>query len=160
MKIIYTSKNEEIYVDDDDYELMNKYLWRISGDGYATRTVQSANGKKVCMRMHREIMSTPNGMVVDHINHIRCDNRKENLRVCSQSENLMNKRKSDKNTSGVTGVSWHKPLEKWRAAIKVKGRKKHLGYFVLFDDAVKARKEAEKIYFGEFMYNQKMDRAI
>lgn len=83
---------------------------------------------------------------IDHINGIRNDNRLENLRVVPQSENLKNLRLSNKNLSGRTGVCWHKEFGRWHAQIKTGGVKKHLGYFVDFNDAVAARKKAEQQY--------------
>ena len=63
------------------------------------------------------------------------------------------------NTSGVTGVYWHKRHESWVARIGVKNKSIYLGDFSNFDDAVKARHNAEKIYFGEFspLYKQFQD---
>jgi hypothetical protein len=54
------------------------------------------------------------------------------------------------NKSGKTGVSWRKQRSKWHAHIKVDGKEIHLGFYDVFDDAVSARIEAEKKYFGEF----------
>lgn len=62
-----------------------------------------------------------------------------NLKWSTYSEQNLNRRTQKNNTSGVKGVCWHKPSKKWVAQYK----KEHLGYFTEFDDAVKARKEAE-----------------
>jgi len=69
------------------------------------------------------------------------------------SQNSMNQITKSNNMSGTKGVNWHKSKNKWRAFIGVKGKHIHLGLFENFDDAVKARKEAEKKYFGEFSYD-------
>lgn len=84
------------------------------------------------------------GMEIDHINHIRDDNRIENLRLVSKHENLKNQSKRNDNTSGVTGVSWNKREQKFRAYININGKEKHIGYFVDFESAVLARKALEK----------------
>ena len=100
--------------------------------------------------------------IVDHIKHIEddknsCrDNRKENLRKVTQSKNSMNRRKQRNNTSGTTGVYYRKNENKWVARIKIMGKEKFLGYFTNYDDAVKARKAAEEIYFGEYSYSNSM----
>lgn len=86
----------------------------------------------------------PNG--VDHKNRIKDDNRWNNLRTATQLENCKNASKSKKNTSGITGVRWHKSHNKWIATIKVNYHKKHLGLFEEFEDAVNARKAAEIKY--------------
>ncbi|MDU7405670.1 MAG: HNH endonuclease [Citrobacter portucalensis] len=88
----------------------------------------------------------PEGMSVDHLNHVRDDNRIENLRLVSHRQNMMNMAKSKANTSGVTGVHWFKSRNKWVAKITVKGKSKTLGYFSDFQCAVNCRKKAEKLY--------------
>ncbi len=84
---------------------------------------------------------------IDHINGVRDDNRLVNLRGVSRQENNRNARRRRDNTSGVCGVYWHKGKQKWRAHIKVDGRKVHLGYFPEKTDAIAARQAAE-IEFG------------
>jgi hypothetical protein len=59
------------------------------------------------------------------------------------SVNQRNATKNSKNTSGATGVRWHKPNQKWLASIRLLGKYKHLGYFEEFNDALHARKTAE-----------------
>lgn len=83
---------------------------------------------------------------IDHIDHDKTNNKISNLRLASDSVNNKNKSKQHNNKSGVTGVSWFKDCSKWRAEIKVDGRKKHLGLFSKFEDAVAVRKAAEEQY--------------
>lgn len=83
---------------------------------------------------------------VDHINHNRNDNRWENLRGVSKTENGQNRSKQSNNKSGFTGVSWHKSMGKWIVHIKANGKILHLGYFKNKDKAIKKRKEAEIKY--------------
>jgi len=83
---------------------------------------------------------------IDHINHVRNDNRIKNLRTVSCKENQKNKLMHKNNTSGVIGVHWYKPRMKWKAGIKVNGELNHLGYFTSLREAAKARKEAERKY--------------
>jgi len=84
--------------------------------------------------------------VIDHINRKPSDNRIVNLRSVSQQENTKNGSLSKNNTSGHNGVYWHRPRNKWCAYIKVDYKKKHLGLYADIDDAIMARKEAEKEY--------------
>lgn len=83
------------------------------------------------------------GEEIDHINHIRDDNRGVNLEKKRHLGNGRNKSKAKNNTSGVTGVYWHKQCHKWKAAIRVDDVLIHLGTFQSFEDAVSARKQAE-----------------
>lgn len=87
----------------------------------------------------------PNGDI-DHINHVRTDNRIINLRVVDKAENNKNITKRGNNTSGVNGVWWHKQNKKWCAELNINGIKKHLGCFESIDDAKKARLTANEKY--------------
>ena len=83
---------------------------------------------------------------IDHINVDNKDNRLNNLRDIPQSINLKNRRKSCNNTSGVTGVIFHKNTNKWFATIETEGIRHSLGYYENFNDAVDARETAEIKY--------------
>lgn len=88
----------------------------------------------------------PEGMEIDHINHVRYDDRIENLRLVTAVVNCQNKGKYISNTSGVTGVSWDRKNLKWFVTIRVNKKNVFLGRFDKFDEAVKVRKEAELLY--------------
>lgn len=83
---------------------------------------------------------------VDHINHIRDDDRLCNLREVDRGINGKNCSMSPRNESGHTGVTWNKREKKWMARIRVKGVQYNLGYYHDMNDAVAARREAEKRY--------------
>jgi hypothetical protein len=83
---------------------------------------------------------------LDHVNHDPADNRIENLRQVSQSDNMKNMKRHRNNTSGTTGVFWHSRRRKWLVNIRAHGRTLHLGYFADKQDAVAARKAAEARY--------------
>ena len=89
--------------------------------------------------------------LVDHKYGDRTNNKIKDLRLASKSQNGTNhiKLRSD-NTSGVIGVSWCKDKKKWGSRIYHYGVQKHLGYFTNKEDAIKARREAEIKYFGDF----------
>lgn len=139
-------------VDDDDFQRVSSIKWHIlSSIGYAVHTKHIGyEGKKQIQRpvyMHRFIMNTPNGMDTDHINHDRLDNRKENLRVCTRSQNHCNRR-HNKSTSGVTGVK--RSGNNWTARISIKGKEIHLGTYKTLIEASLARNKATMEYHGEF----------
>ena len=159
MKIIYTNKGEEIFVDDEDYEELNSFTWYVLNNGYAMRTPRKGHHKR--MLMHRLIMDCPNGMFVDHINHDKLDNQKQNLRICTRIENCQNKNVPANNTSGVVGVTWHEYTRNWEVGIKINKEHIYLGVFEDFDEAVKIRKEAEEKYYGEFRnVDMKIDEEV
>jgi len=144
----YTSNtNEPFYFDLEDYDRIKDYCWSKGNFGYIITAIH-----KNIILMHRLIMNCPKDMEVDHIYHVNHDNRKSELRIVTRSQNQMNRKIFKNNTSGVKGVNWEKFANKWRAQIKIKYNKIHLGLFDNFEDAVKARKEAEVKYFGEYNY--------
>lgn len=102
--------------------------------------------------LHRLIMEPGYDMEVDHINHNVLDNRRENLRLCTREQNLMNRRKNKKSSSQFKGVSFYRPLNKWKAQIKINHKKIHIGYFENEIDAAKAYNKAAILYFGDFAY--------
>lgn len=102
-------------------------------------------------KVHRIIWEIHNGIIpdnmeIDHINHKRDDNRIENLRITSGRVNSMNIAISSANSSGCMGVSWIDRISKWQVYIGVNGKQIYIGVFENFEDAVLARKSAEKIY--------------
>lgn len=142
--VLYNKHCEEIgrtLIDLDDVDKARSYKWGIN-KGYA----QSSKG----ILLHRLIMNPGDDMVVDHINHDKLDNRKDNLRICSTRQNTMNQDVSKNSTSGITGVTWDKTNGKWMAYIKVNYRQITLGRFTNLDDAIQARMDAEIEYFGEY----------
>jgi len=92
----------------------------------------------------------PRNNEIDHKDRNGLNNKINNLRLATRSDNCKNRSMAENNTSGVTGVYWHIRRRKWAAQIKWNGKQKHIGYFVNKEDAKQVRKEAEKKYFGEF----------
>lgn len=83
---------------------------------------------------------------IDHIDGNGLNNRIANLRAVTELENAKNARLQCNNTSGATGVVWHKECRKWKAQIRGNGRVLHLGVFARKEDAIAARKQAERQY--------------
>jgi hypothetical protein len=84
---------------------------------------------------------------IDHINKNTSDNRIENLRLANRTQNNQNRKKFSNNSSGHTGIIWHKKDKLWTAYIGVNKRKVFLGEFKIIEDAIDARKKAEKEFF-------------
>lgn len=150
----YTSKGEEFYFDLEDYDLIKNYCWYIRDDGYVVTNVYFNTNYNRPLLFHKLLL--PDEIQIDHKNHKKYDNQKENLRPCNNSNNQWNKGLYKNNTTGVTGVSWDKRRRKWRVRINVCKKEIFIGFFDDFDDAVKARKEAEERYFGEWSYDNSM----
>lgn len=146
---VYDNTNNKIIIDRDDFDKIKDFYWYVDKKGYVVATEQ----KKV-IKLHRFLLNiTDKYQCVDHINHIKIDNRKSNLRIVSNSQNLMNHKKFSSNTSGITGVNWHKRDCVWQAQITVNNKKIYLGSFNDFEEAVKIRKQAEEKYFGKYSYD-------
>jgi hypothetical protein len=108
------------------------------------------NVNKKPQLVHRIIMIMAgmdiNGKQTDHINHIRDDNRLENLRAVDQYENSKNQTLKKTNKSGVVGVSWKKQRNKWTANIQVNKKQYYLGMFLNKEEAITARQDANIKY--------------
>lgn len=116
---------------------------------YAASYIRS-EGKKVKVYLRRIICKAEKGQYVDHINGNTLDNRKENLRICSYSENQMNRKIVSNNSSGHRGISYEKRTGLWTARVKFKGKSKWLGRFQSKDDAISVYRESARKLFGEF----------
>lgn len=146
MKKIPLTQGKSALVSDEDYEYLNQWKWCAQKIG---RTFYAVRGSRNSHRYMHRVIADKLGFKsqVDHINRDGLDNRRSNLRDTTQKQNLENTRVWGHNTSGYKGVCWYKPYSKWRARITHYGRTIHLGYFDNIEDAVKARKAAEKKYF-------------
>ena len=128
-------------IDFIDIELFLSNNWHISNNGY----LKCEEGL-----FHRLILNVEDDLVVDHIDRNKNNNLRNNLRICTRQENTMNSGLSRNNITGVTGVSYRKDKNKWRAYIFLNGKQITLGHFSNFDEAVVARLLGEKEYFGDF----------
>ena len=146
-----TNTNNKFYFDLEDYELIKDICWWETTNGYIT-------SKSILL--HRKIMNPDKNMIIDHINHNKRDNRKCNLRLCTKGENNINKGIKSDNKSGCTGVSYNNEKHKWMASISRDGVDHRLGYFLHLEDAIKARKEAEEIYFNEWGYDKSINQNV
>ena len=135
-------------VDDEDYEWLSQWSWHCN-HGYAVR-IKQVNGKRTLIRMHRSILKAGIGMIVDHKNGNKLDNRRKNLRFCTHAENMRNSKMPSRNRTGLKGVSFHKHIKKWIASIKFNGERTNLGYFTTPEEAHKAYCEKAKELHGEF----------
>lgn len=143
----YTAKGEEFYFDLEDYNKIKDYCWYFER-GYVK--AHSIDDNKKIVQFHRIVL--PDTDRVDHINHHTNDNRKQNLRAVTRSQNAMNMKSNSRNTTGIIGVSWNKLHNKWQVRIKLNTKDALLGYFDDFTEAVKVRINAEQERFGEFAY--------
>ena len=147
------SQGYEAMIDVDDIKIVDDKNWSATVTPhtvYAHGRMKRMDGTLRRISIHREIMGNPVGMEVDHISGNALDNRRENLRILTHSDNVKNARIRNDNTSGYKGVMWHKATQKWLSKIQINGKRIHLG---LFDTPAKAHAaycEASARLHGDF----------
>ena len=153
----YCKNGYEFYFDKNDYELIKDYNWGKSGGGYIT--TRDGESLKTIL-MHSLILNfiSSKEKMIDHKNRKRNDNRRENLRIVTNTQNIMNMSTYQKtlDKSGVKGVTFDKTKNKWQATIRLNRKLIKLGHFEKHDleSAIVCRLMAEKEYFGEYSAQQ------
>jgi hypothetical protein len=152
MKKISLSKNNDFaLVDESDFEWLNRDKWHLD-EGYAVRTCYA--GRKCKVYMHRAIMGAfKPGIQVDHINQNKLDNRRCNLRFCTNAQNKRNQfKRKGVSQSKFKGVYFkkHLKLKPWVAQIRLDGKLIHLGCYAEEWAAAIAYNTAAVFHYGEF----------
>jgi len=139
-------------VDDADYSRVSKHVWSAARRACATYAAAGfwIEGRSKNDYLHRFVMNPPEGMQVDHINGNGLDNRKSNLRVCTNAQNNANHAKRRGSALEKRGV--FRVGKKFRAVIAPNGVSKHIGYFHTEEEAAIAYDNAAKEAYGEFAY--------
>lgn len=143
-------------VDVADYERLSFFKWSLR-DGYARRArrISDVPGKASAIMMHREVLCAPEGMLVDHANRNRLDNRKTNLRICTVEQNAQNSSRHKDARSPYRGVYEHRDTRaggcvRYVARIGFNGNQLHLGRFITPEDAAAAYDVAARKLHCEF----------
>lgn len=135
-----TFAGHKFTIDLRDLDLVCNFCWHKSNTGYFVTHIN----RKIT-QIHRLLLDPPEDMYVDHVNRDKSDNRRCNLRVCTQSENSRNQGVSKLSVTGVTGVTI--TAEKTYYAYIAN---KYIGKYKNIDEAIVARLSAEKELYGEF----------
>lgn len=158
MAEIKLSRGMVAIVDDCYYEELSQHKWHVVKGNpttwYAVRHVWiSGTGKKIVVRMHREVVRLSGrevGKFVDHIDGNGLNNCDGNLRSATAQENKRNSRVRSDSLTGIKGVAYVASKNAWRSRIFHNGRNRHLGYFQSPEAASEAYSEAAERIFGEF----------
>lgn len=135
-------------IDAADASLVTDTLWSATHIGRRWYAIGRINGEQVLM--HRLITNAAIGMDVDHIDGDGLNNKRDNLRIATRSQNMANVSIGPRSKSGFKGVSWHAGAGRWRATTISNGRQVHLGYFDNVEDAARAYDAKAREIFGEF----------
>ena len=143
MLVYMDERKAPFMIDESDFECVSYYTWHKGPHSRYVKTHLKINGAYRDIALHRFLFGdAPEGLMWDHINRNTLDNTRTNLRVVTSSINNRNRGMHADNTSGFKGVCKHR--NHWRADISYDGIRFHLGTFDTIEEAVEARKAAEK----------------
>lgn len=147
MALIKLTRGKHAIIDDEDLDRVRQHTWNCLKIGYAQCNRKTGEFAKTLL--HRFILNYPKGNI-DHVNGDKLDNRKINLRVATQSQNMANTGKRMTNKSGHKGVCWNKKYSKWEATLTKDYKHIFLGYFNEKLEASKAYNKGAVLHYGEF----------
>ena len=146
ISLIPLTQGKYAIVDTEDYAFLMRWKWHASQGTSTWYAERMEKGTK--LKMHRAIMNVPKGMDIDHRNHYGLDNRRQNIRVCTRTQNQQNQRPTVGCTSKYKGVS--RESGKWRSRICIHNRNISLGAYESEIAAARVYAEKAKELFGEF----------
>lgn len=156
MAEVYLTRGKIALVDDEDYERVSQFQWYAAPHSKTWRamTPMMCNGKKKMVYLHRFILNAPDGISIDHKNGNALDNRRDNLRFATTSQNMQNQGPREiPRASQFKGVKKSYRIRRpWRAHIGHNGELIHLGHWASEEEAARAYDSAARRLFGEFAW--------
>lgn len=151
MKRITLTQGKNALVDDSDFAALSAYKWCFGCGGYACR---KENGKIILM--HRQVLSAPTGLEVDHISRDKLDNQRLNLRLCTRSQNAMNSSGYLRTNTGLRGIYWMASRQRFRVTVRKDGRRITFGYFHTAAEAAAAYNAESARLHGPFAFQNRL----
>lgn len=136
--------NTLVVFDTEDYLIVSTRQWSIGSHGYVT-----SGSSKNQMLMHRLVMNADDSHVIDHINRVKVDNRKCNLRLCTCQDNAWNKTAQTNSKTGYKGIC-KLPNGRYQVQICVDRKPIYLGQYSVITEAIHVYDSALKIIAGEY----------
>lgn len=150
-KVIGLTKGKQALIDDADYESASKHVWYANQKNdlfYAC----SDSFERRSVYLHQFILNYFGGLLIDHVDRNTLNNQRSNLRLCTKSQNLMNRGPTIVNNSTYKGVTWVAKRSIWLAQIKINGKNTFIGHFACPRQAAWAYNHAAKLHLGAFAY--------
>lgn len=145
MREIRLVNGQHTIVDDEDYDALAKFSWRLS-KGHVVRSYRAGGKSPLREFMHRRLCQVSPNLDVVHRNHNKLDNRKENLMAVTRGASTQYKRARSK--SGLKGVA--KSKDRYMAQICIDKKQLYIGRFLDPLDAARAYDYAALMYYGPF----------
>jgi len=152
--ILYKPKTYDqiasVYISEEDFDKCSKIYWTLSKYGYC-RGYDKINKREILL--HKYILNSDKNELYDHINKNKLDCRRNNLRIANKQINSINREAPSNSLTSITGVSFDKKRNKYRAYVKINQKQIFLGYYINIEDAIIARKNGELKYFKPIIDN-------
>jgi hypothetical protein len=159
MSLIPLSSGKYAQVDDADFAYLSRWKWSFSRNTSTDYASRNSEGHSVLM--HRFILRAKKGQLVDHRDGDGLNNRRANLRLCTRSQNGMNRRMRSDNRTGFKGVRFKADRRlKWIAYIKIHGKERRLGSFTSPELAAEAYDKAAEELFGTFAFTNQSAKLL
>ena len=154
-EVIIKCTNGNLFkISEEDLETVRQYQWWVDTKGYVKTKVR--NRGVLLSRLLLGVDDDGRSVFVDHISGDTLDNRRSNLRVCTQEQNARNRRLNSNNKTGFKGVSLNSKLKKFRADIRAgNGKTIYLGMYKTAEEAADAYDMAASFYHGNFARTNK-----
>lgn len=157
---VTSEKIDEFIIDKEDLPLVRYHKWRFNHGHIVTGLPAKKTQRELSWVVLKLDNRVEKDIVVDYINGNPKDNRKINLRICKQKENVINKSYMSNNTSGFIGISYRKDRDRYDPEIRLDSVRCHLGYTQSLEEAVYKRLYAEELIFKDFVNKEEHNKKI